>query len=542
MIRALIILIFLKIHVLQTGADRDYETRIMGGEECDVHEYPFVVAVITTALCGGSAISLQWVLTAAHCIDKNVMGERRPLVRAGFTSPKRAVQIRHAKKVVSHEKFDPHMLDDGKELRYDIALLLMDEPFKFSRVLKVVELPRRGFTSNCTQGKALGIGNEKYTGPDDPPLAVDDVIKRTLKCVDLSITNDKTKCAASFSDEAVVDDSIILTREEKGGKDACQGDSGGPLLCDKILIGVISFGAPCGTPSGCATYTKVESYLDFIHSHMQNPRIMGGEDCEVEEYPFIVTVISFGICGGAPITLQWVLTAAHCFNMKLITKRKPIVRAGFNSPKKTIQIRHAAKVIVHDEFNSELLDEGKELRYDIGLLLLDAPFVHSKIVNVARLPQRGFTANCTTGKVLGIGNEKFIGPDESSNQIEDALQRSLKCVDLSITTDSSKCAFSFSTEAVVDDTIILTREEKGGKDACQGDSGGPLLCDKIVVGVISFGAPCGTPGGCATYTKVESYLDFIHFQMQNRSRDARPGSSCSFCYIIVSLVLVLLYK
>merc|ERR1712013_695171 len=47
--------------------------RIVNGTEADINEYPWQVGIVekgqTTVFCGGSLISDQWVLTAAHCLQ-----------------------------------------------------------------------------------------------------------------------------------------------------------------------------------------------------------------------------------------------------------------------------------------------------------------------------------------------------------------------------------------------------------------------------------------------------------------------------------------
>ena len=56
------------------GKTSETENRIVGGEEAEVNEYPWMVRLFTTStpffydICGGSLISDSWILTAAHCI------------------------------------------------------------------------------------------------------------------------------------------------------------------------------------------------------------------------------------------------------------------------------------------------------------------------------------------------------------------------------------------------------------------------------------------------------------------------------------------
>ncbi|CAL4123589.1 unnamed protein product, partial [Meganyctiphanes norvegica] len=49
-------------------------SRIIGGIETEVNEYPWQVALLSSAsstrpFCGGSIINEWWIMTAAHCAD-----------------------------------------------------------------------------------------------------------------------------------------------------------------------------------------------------------------------------------------------------------------------------------------------------------------------------------------------------------------------------------------------------------------------------------------------------------------------------------------
>ena len=66
--------------ILVCGKKNDFHLdgkmgRIVGGNTSSKHEYPWQVFVkckslFSTARCGGAIISDQWILTAAHCIER----------------------------------------------------------------------------------------------------------------------------------------------------------------------------------------------------------------------------------------------------------------------------------------------------------------------------------------------------------------------------------------------------------------------------------------------------------------------------------------
>lgn len=60
--------------VLDTPVTYGPSGRISGGMEAERHQFPYMVGVVThltsgNGFCGGSLISRNYVMTAAHCLD-----------------------------------------------------------------------------------------------------------------------------------------------------------------------------------------------------------------------------------------------------------------------------------------------------------------------------------------------------------------------------------------------------------------------------------------------------------------------------------------
>lgn len=116
---------------------------MVGGSESEEHKYPWMVRLVDIkngGFCGGTLISRQHVLTAAHCVVAN--GNLRPLSIFAVDIGKHDTTKSEPERV-SISKITPfpgYMV--GRHVSYyDIAVLTLSSPVTFSRNISPVCLP-----------------------------------------------------------------------------------------------------------------------------------------------------------------------------------------------------------------------------------------------------------------------------------------------------------------------------------------------------------------------------------------------------------------
>ena len=122
------------------GTHYNGPSRIIGGQETDVNEYPWQVGLLFSTFsdktpgCGGSIISNRHILTAAHCTAGQTTSTLRVLLGEHDTSD--SVQdIRTISAITDHPGYDSSIL------AYDASILTLTSPIIFSRTMSPVCLP-----------------------------------------------------------------------------------------------------------------------------------------------------------------------------------------------------------------------------------------------------------------------------------------------------------------------------------------------------------------------------------------------------------------
>merc|ERR1712165_690158 len=236
--------------------------RIVGGFEAQENQWPWRVALFidNAWFCGGSIISENYVMTAAHCAD----GASYFDIMAGAHNV-RASSEPHRVEITSYNGWT-HPGWNHNTLENDIALIELPSPMSFNEYIKPSCMPMAGDTADVNEMvTCTGWGK-----PSDSAGGISPV----LRMVEDRPIISNSECNAIYG---IVGDGVVCI-DTTGGKGTCNGDSGGPLNMkydvksgasgDKWKqVGVVSFGASAGCEVGYpAGFTRTEYYLDWICS------------------------------------------------------------------------------------------------------------------------------------------------------------------------------------------------------------------------------------------------------------------------------------
>ncbi|XP_035913539.1 brachyurin-like [Anopheles stephensi] len=240
--------------------------RIVNGQEATPGQFPYQIAllsefVITSGLCGGSVLTNNFILTAAHC----VVGTAGILASGGTAiigaHDRSTVEPTQQRIRFSGPGVIPHPFYTSANIRNDIALVRLDAPIVFNARVQPVRLPARSDSRQFGGflGTVSGFGRTS-----DASQATSNVVMFTTNPI---MTN--ADCIASWNAVLIEPQNVCLSGE--GGRSACNGDSGGPLAVQEggsLQIGVVSFGSAAGCAVGMpSVYARVSFFLGWIEAN-----------------------------------------------------------------------------------------------------------------------------------------------------------------------------------------------------------------------------------------------------------------------------------
>ena len=200
---------------------RSFETKITGGTDALISEFPWQVYITAGEFtCGGSIISPEWIITAAHCV-RNDAGVTIPAVevrvKAGANNPYNNAEgtVYQAAQVISHENYNDETLEN------DIALIKVSNPINISQARPVVMVTQEDISFGATDpGVMTWVTGWGLTSVSP------EVFPTRLQKVQLPIVTNSQASTVWRS----IPSTVLMAGFRNGNKDACSGDSGGPLV------------------------------------------------------------------------------------------------------------------------------------------------------------------------------------------------------------------------------------------------------------------------------------------------------------------------
>ncbi|KAJ1523789.1 hypothetical protein ONE63_001620 [Megalurothrips usitatus] len=223
--------------------------QIVGGTSADIKEFGHQVSWLRAGrhMCGGSIISPEFVLTAAHCCVEVNLNISEVVAGSTIIPAKGHGQTTQIAEVFAHPDFDPQSYTS------DIAILRLSPPLRLDDVVKAIAIvepdhaPRTGDAVFVTGwGKLSEFSTSAATILQKVKVQMKDYDTCRAKYAEIPmLLTDTTFCAAA------------------DGKDACQGDSGGPLIFKADgkdhLLGIVSSGKGCALREFPGLYTDLRN-------------------------------------------------------------------------------------------------------------------------------------------------------------------------------------------------------------------------------------------------------------------------------------------
>uniref|UniRef100_A0A671E249 Ovochymase 2 n=1 Tax=Rhinolophus ferrumequinum TaxID=59479 RepID=A0A671E249_RHIFE len=279
----------------------DIFSRIVGGNQVEKGSYPWQVSLKRRQkhICGGTIISPQWVITAAHCVaNRNIASTLNATAgKHDLSRIEPGEQTLPVESIIIHPYFSTK-----KPMDYDIALLKMAGSFHFGQFVGPMCLPEPGerFKAGliCT---TVGWGRLTENG----------ILPQVLQEVNLPILTQEECVAAMLTlKKPISGRTFLCTGFPDGGRDACQGDSGGSLMCRNkkgswTLAGVTSWGLGCGRgwrnnvrkddQGSPGIFTDLSKMLPWIHKHIQIGKQRKSSKASCSEQDRVVSKSEWGL-------------------------------------------------------------------------------------------------------------------------------------------------------------------------------------------------------------------------------------------------------
>lgn len=229
-----------------SGGSEDVQPQVIGGTPAAQGEFPWVVRL--SMGCGGSMITQQLVLTAAHCVPATGPN-------TGITATLGAVDLQDPNRIVVRSDYVYRAPGGGNPPGNDWALIRLEQSVDVPTIpiATTPELDNGTFTVAGWGAAVEGGPQQRFLLKAEVPF-IDDVQCASAGGIYVDLVPSQEICAGNWDD---------------GGVDTCQGDSGGPLARRDstgqwVLVGLTSWGLGCARPLNPGVYAQVSFFSSAI--------------------------------------------------------------------------------------------------------------------------------------------------------------------------------------------------------------------------------------------------------------------------------------